>query len=236
MARLFVPTLGPTDWRRLLADPQKQWKVRKSAYESAVAWEAARRTARGLPPAIERLFDSSPAFAGASLLLGIPEHQVELAGGGHPSQTDLWALVSTPGGVASVAVEAKAGESFDRLVSEWLEDTKPSSGKRDRLSQLCGMLEIPEASAFSCRYQLMHRSVSAVLEARRFQLSTAVFLVHAFGNNEDSFKDYFSWAGALGCVAERGQLQPLGLRGGVALWIAWVDVEPADDPTVRAAL
>ena len=26
MKRIFVPTMGPSDWRRLLADPEKQWK------------------------------------------------------------------------------------------------------------------------------------------------------------------------------------------------------------------
>ncbi len=111
MRRLFVPTFGPSDWRRLLADPEKQWRSAKSAYESAVAWEAARSDARGLPPDVAGLLDTHEAFRGATLLLGIPEHQVPLDGGGHASQTDFWALLDAPIGVTSVAVEAKAGEN-----------------------------------------------------------------------------------------------------------------------------
>jgi hypothetical protein len=47
-----VPTLGPSDWRRLLADSDRHWKAGYSAYECAVAWEAARDTERGLPAEI----------------------------------------------------------------------------------------------------------------------------------------------------------------------------------------
>jgi hypothetical protein len=39
--------------------------------------------------------------------LGIPEHQVQFDGGGHASQTDLWALLRAPIGLVSMAVEAK---------------------------------------------------------------------------------------------------------------------------------
>lgn len=78
MQRLFVPTMGPSDWRRLLADPGKQWREAKSAYEAAVAWEAARKSPRGLPPDIASALDSHESFRGASLVIGIPEHQVNL--------------------------------------------------------------------------------------------------------------------------------------------------------------
>src|SRR5689334_19327954 len=122
MRRLFVPTFGPSDWRRLLADPGKQWRQTKSAYECAVAWEAARKDIRGLPPEVADLLDAYDQFRGASLLLGLPEHQVLLDGGAHLSQTDLWLLLDSPIGVTSVAVEAKAGESFDQTVSDWLKD------------------------------------------------------------------------------------------------------------------
>ena len=46
MNRLYVPTMGPSDWRRLLADPKRQWREKRSAYEAAVAWESARSSAR----------------------------------------------------------------------------------------------------------------------------------------------------------------------------------------------
>jgi len=107
MKRIFVPTMGPSDWRRLLADPERHWVKDRSALELAVSWEAARRSKRGLPAAVMNLLDSHSKSNGAALLIGIPEHQVALEGGRHASQTDLWALLSADAGLVSMAVEAK---------------------------------------------------------------------------------------------------------------------------------
>ena len=55
-ARLFTPTMGPSGWRSRLADPSRHWRKGQSAYELAVAWEAAggsRRRDAGMTP--ERL-------------------------------------------------------------------------------------------------------------------------------------------------------------------------------------
>src|SRR5580704_5583917 len=135
MQRLFTPTYGPSDWRRLLADPDRQWRATRSAYELAVAWEAARRTERGMPSDVCTLLDATEDLRGARLLVGFPEHQVSLHGGGHASQTDLWALVDTSVGVMSTAIEAKAGEDFDEPVPKWLANASPNSGKPKRLQQ-----------------------------------------------------------------------------------------------------
>ena len=236
MNRLFVPTMGPSDWRRLLADPTKQWKERKSAYEAAVAWESARKSARGLPADIAASLDAHPDFIGASLLLGIPEPQVALAGGGHASQTDFWALLSTPLGIVSTAVEAKAGEPFDVTVAEWLATAKKGSGKPVRLRQLCELWGVAEERVSDCRYQLMHRPAAAVLEAQRFGLKTALFIVHAFGDNSSSLDDYALWRAALGFDNSSNALQHTGSFGGVSLWMAWVASDPAGHATVRAAV
>jgi len=236
VSRLVVPTMGPSDWRRLLANPATQWRQTKSAFEAAVAWEGARGSVRGLPPAVAAVLDAESAFRESTLLLGIPEHQVELAGGGHASQTDFWALLATQQGVVSVAVEAKAGEPFDRPVAEWLADASDRSGKPARLKQLCDILEISHQDAQSLRYQLMHRPVSAILEAKRFQLSRALFLVHAFGDNDSSLEDYRVWAKQLGVDAAANRVHRVGTRSGVDFWIGWVGVPPADDATVRAAV
>lgn len=228
--------MGPSDWRRLLANPATQWRQTKSAFEAAVAWEAARSKVRGLPPAVANVLDTEPVFREASLLLGIPEHQVELVGGGHASQTDFWALLAAGTGVVSVAVEAKAGEPFDKLVREWLAESSDRSGKPKRLDQLCAILEIARDDALEVRYQLLHRPVAAILEAIRFQLPRALFLVHAFGDNAASFADYRRWAQFFGVRAEPDQVQYVGVRSGIEFWIGWVGVPPADDATVRAAV
>lgn len=202
-----------------------------------MAWESARRSPRGLPPAIAQVLDSSEAFRDASLLLGIPEHQVTLAGGGHSSQTDFWALLDAPSiGVSSMAIESKAGEPFDALVSEWLKDAKPTSGKPARLQQLCDILGMSEVDARTCRYQLLHRPVAAILEARRFRVSNALFLVHAFGDNSDSFAEFKHWARILGVDASDGVVVPAGERGGVTLWLGWCSAPVANDQEIRDAV
>ena len=236
MRRLFVPTFGPSDWRRLLADSEKQWRRTKSAYESAVAWEAARHRDRGIPPEVAAVLDSDTSFSGCRLLLGIPEHQVTLAGGGHASQTDFWALLDAPVGVTSMAVEAKAGESFDKLVADWLAGASRKSGKPDRLRQLCSKLGLAETQAQGCRYQLLHRPVSAILEAERFHLDAAVFLVHAFGDNARSWRDYATWLDLLGVSASPGRMMRVSIPGETSFWTGWVDATPAEPSTIAAAV
>jgi hypothetical protein len=41
MSRLFTSTRGLCSWRDRLASPDKQWKRKYSAFETAVSWEAA---------------------------------------------------------------------------------------------------------------------------------------------------------------------------------------------------
>jgi hypothetical protein len=45
MTKIYLPSFGPTDWQRLLADPVKHWRVGYSAMALANCWEAA----QGLP-------------------------------------------------------------------------------------------------------------------------------------------------------------------------------------------
>lgn len=227
MHRLFIPTKGPQDWRAGLADPDRHWRRGKSAYELAVAWEAARDSDRGLPRDVAELLDTRPEFAGARLLLGIPEHKVQLDGGGHPSQTDLWGLLATRQGTVSMAVEGKAGEPFGEQVSQWLAGAPPASGKPARLRQLCSLLGITEDQARTCRYQLLHRTAAAILEAQRFGVPHGLLLVHSFSPHPDGFSDFSHFAEQLEAEVADNQVAPAGRRGGVDLWLAWVSSSPA---------
>ena len=177
-----------------------------------------------------------PELAGARLLLGIPEHQVQLEGGGHASQTDLWALLETPVGVVSAAIEAKAGEPFDKSVTEWLEGASEKSGKPVRLQQLCEILRFEKEQAHRCRYQLLHRAVAAILEARRFGLKHAMFLVQSFAADAQSASDFRCFGDQLGVVVGENQIVLAGERSGVQLWVGWVQTKHSDEPTIKAAV
>ena len=236
MNRLFVPTSGPGDWRRLLADPARQWVKGRSALELAVAWEGARKTDRGLPSAIEQLMDSHPSFAGAVLLLGIPEHQVQFDGGGHASQNDLWALLRAPVRLVSLAVEGKAGEGFDRTVADWLANAKPASGKPARLQQLRQLLGLTEEIPGSIRYQLLHRTGSAIREAVRFGASTALLLVQSFASDPQSVRAFEAFCDLLGCSGRPPALIEGPQLKGVRLYLGWVVCAPSTPEQVASAI
>jgi hypothetical protein len=223
----MIPTSGPSDWRRLLADPGKQWVKGRSALELAVSWEAARRTARGIPSSVAAVLDSNPKLAGAELLLGIPEQQVPFEGGGHASQTDLWALLRAPVGLVSMAVEAKAGEGFDRTIASWLADAKPTSGKPARFRHLKSILGIGADCPETLRYQLFHRTASAIREAERFGATTAVLLIQSFSSDPESAGAYAEFCQVVGCSPQRTAVLEGPKLGTIQLYFAWVDCEPS---------
>jgi hypothetical protein len=220
MKRLFVPTMGVSDWRRLLAAPERHWVKGRSALELAVAWESARHSERGLPKPVADLLDSCTLFEGAALLFGIPEHQVILKGGGHASQTDLWALLRGPVGLISLAVEAKAGEAFDKTIAEWLADAKPKSGKPTRLRQLCGVLGLQTDPPGTLRYQLLHRAAAALLEAERFGAPHAIFLVQSFTRDSKGFTAFSDFGKIMGCECSGGAIVAGSTPGRVKLHLA----------------
>lgn len=238
MHRLFVPTWGPSDWRRLLANPSTQWVKGKSALELAVAWEAARRDKRGLPADVAALLDTHHLTREASLLMGLPELQVELPGGGHQSQTDLWALLRTPSQLISLAVEAKSGEAFDRPVQEWLKDAGPTSGKPARLAALREDLGLADAELAGIRYQLLHRAAAAVRMADRFRASVAVLLIQAFGgdNDRESRSDFQSFTRLMSCDAPAEGLMRVGRPTCLPLLVGWVESRPADQRILADAI
>jgi hypothetical protein len=185
---------------------------------------------------VAKLLDSYGPFNGATLLFGIPEHQVSLKGGGHASQTDLWALLRSPVGLISMAVEAKAGEAFDKTIDEWLADAKPTSGKPARLKQLREVLALQRELPGTLRYQLLHRAASAVLEAERFSAPDALLLVQSFTSDPDSLSAFSQFGSILGCDCSAGMVVGGPTLGGVRLHLAWLDCEPSGAADLAAAV
>ena len=119
--RILVPAASAEDWKRFLAQPDRQWRSGYSARTLADCWQSV-RLFRGFPASVQVAFDCSPdeELHGAELLLGIPGHKVWLPGDSRASQTDLFALARTRGGLAAIAVECKVAESLGERVSEWI--------------------------------------------------------------------------------------------------------------------
>ena len=234
MKRIFIPSLGATSWRNLLADPDKHWKRERSAMELAVSWEHAQRSDRGLPPEVAKAIDSQVALEGARLLVALPEHKVPLKGRGNPSQNDVWALLRAGDSHISMTVEGKAGELFDRTLEEWLADSR--EGKRDRLEYLCQMLQCSSTPAPELRYQLFHRTASALIEAQRFGASCAVMLVQSFRDDPVSWGDYSAFCSLLGATAIRGSLIEAHRSGPTKLFLGWVDSGLASDKEIAGVV
>lgn len=217
---IYTPIENPEDWKKFLAEPDKHWKKGYSAHTIAHAWQ----NADGFPKKIQQLFNSVNATSTIRPLMIIPEHKVPLPGGNRPSQNDVWVLARTDEDLFSIAVEGKMAETFGPTVEEWSKDA--SDGKKTRLKFLCQKLGISEPCNGAIRYQLMHRTISALIEARRFKAKKAIMLVHSFSNTNKWIGDYQFFASQLGVAGKAGELTYVGPRDGIELYIGWVNGDP----------
>jgi hypothetical protein len=221
MHRIFQPTHSPEDWREFLASPEKQWKSGYSAKELAYAWE----TADGWPPEVATLLGSDPGFSDLEILLAIPEYKVPLTGGGNPSQNDLFVLAANNAGPVTVMVEGKGAEAFGQPLGQWRQDA--SDGKRRRLAHLQDVLGLSGELPDSIRYQLLHRTASALIEASRFHARAAILLVHSFSPTHQWFNDFAAFLDLFGVNAKPGQLHLVSTDTLVPLYAGWATGRPA---------
>lgn len=181
----------------------------------------------------------------------LPEVKTPLPGGRRCTQTDLWVLATPPIAafahlgldedpdwteidpsigharvghreLVSIAVEGKVRESFGPVMSDWLKNA--SEGKKTRLQFLCHRLGLDlEMLPGEIRYQLLHRTVAALIEAERFCAKHAVMLVHSFDPGDSGFGDYQAFVKLLGGgEALVNQVVSVGERSGIQLHFAWV--------------
>ncbi|MER9941476.1 hypothetical protein NKJ70_05925 [Mesorhizobium sp. M0092] len=167
-----------------------------------------------MPDEIARMFGDP-----AELLLAFPEHKVALDGGNRDSQNDVFALIRFDGQTCAATIEGKVNEPFGPTVGEWFAD--PSSGKRNRMRQLCHFLGLEEAPLPHIRYQLMHGAASALIEARRFKTDEAAMIVHSFSPARMWFEDFANFARLLGAEAEPDHSSTVILASGQRLRLGW---------------
>ena len=218
--RIYVPTSGLDDWRRLLADPNKQWKPGYSARALAECWEAA----NGWPPEVAGVLRSStePALTDIEFLIAIPELKVNLPPRGRASQNDLFVLgKAADGRLVAITVEGKVDEPFGPTLGDWSATT--SAGKAERLLFLTRELGLLAALPPTIRYQLLHRTTSALLLARRFNASHAVLAVHSFSPTGAWYEDFRAFVQLFGVQdAGRDILYKLRDRESIRLYAGWV--------------
>ncbi len=240
MSRLHIATRCPSDWRTRLGDPEKHWRRKYSAMETAISWELAACTDSGLPEHISKLFHTGKV-TNPKLLLAIAEHKVPLDGKGGDAQCDVWALASSDAAIVSISVEAKANEPFgskNESLADWLKGGKSDNSgenRKKRWDHIKACLPPrPDGAYNHVPYQILQRAAAGVIEARRFKLNHAIFLVQAFNSPQKSFEMYGRFAQALGLPASRDELAFTSV-GNIQFGIGWADCPFASDAELAAA-
>jgi hypothetical protein len=205
----------PEDIIPFLAKQELHWKQRYSAYELAHSWVLA----DGIPTLVRSLLDTCPDYQNAQLVEGFFERDIDLRTAGRRSQTDLMAFIRVPTGYAVLAIEGKVDESFGPLISEWHDR---SHGREQRLTKLCSTLGLDAEGHGPLRYQLFHRTVSAIYEAQRYHCDMATMLVHSFSPTQSSFADFVAFTNAMGVpVSEPNTVSSEKICEGIRLRFAW---------------
>lgn len=219
MSKFFIPVNKPEDWKSLLADPDKQWKTGYSAKALAHCWQEA----NDFPRSVKRVLKNSgiDLFQDIKLLLAFPEYTVPLKPyRSRPSQSDIFILAKGNDQLISIVVEGKVNEPFGELVADWkLHDM---GGKKVRLKFLCEVLQLDVNKIDHIRYQLLHRTASAVIEAKKFNAQNALMLVHSFSQTNEWFDDYCQFLALFSAKGEINSLVFAKNIDGINLYFGWV--------------
>jgi len=220
LTKIYKPTRSADDWKDFLADPILHWKTGYSAKSMAYAWEEN----AGMPPRIKQAL--STAFDGdIEPLIVIPEYKVPLPGGRTQSQNDAFVFARIGEQTAVIMIEGKVEEPFGDPISKWFDPN--SKGKVERLAYLTQTLGLDESPPIHLRYQLFHRTASALIEAERFKADLAIMLVHSFSQTHKWFGDYAAFTDLMKCEgAHLENVVKSDLETVRPLCLGWVTGDP----------
>lgn len=232
---VFIRMSQLDQWRSLLADPDKQWVRKFSAFELAYAWTS--RTNFKFPEPVDQLFKRSEfdTFQTLEPIAIFPEHQVYLDTKQAPSQNDLFVLARNATDLMTIMVEGKVDEPFGPTIADWLKSA--SDGKLRRLQFLKEQLNIAAIDndrLGSIRYQLLHRTASALIEAKRHHARQAMMLVHSFSERASWLEDYQLFLALYGLQGDTNSIAgPVNING-IDLWYGWLSDRKVTDTYVSA--
>jgi hypothetical protein len=129
-----------------------------------------------LPPEVKQSFQTSGQsdLLDLKLMMAIPEWEVELPGGMRSSHTDVLVLASNKEALVVIGVEAKVDEPFGPTLGK--KRAEKSTGQSKRIDYLHTVLRLDVPLKDEIRYQLLHRTVSALRTAQDFHADAAVML------------------------------------------------------------
>ncbi len=218
METIFMPTKTAEDWKEFLAKPDLHWKTGFSAKALAYSWQEA----DGFPTPVQKVLNNS-GLKDAQLLFGFPEWKTPLPGGNAASQNDICAIAKCDNGLISIAVEGKVNEGFGQTVIEWKQNG--SEGKEERLHFLIQKPNLKNKSIDKMRYQLLHRTASALIEALKILAPNALLLVHFFSEQDESFADFAELVSLYGLRATKDALVGPVEIDDTSLYFTWITGE-----------
>ena len=113
------------------------------------------------------------------------------------------------------------------LLGSSLKTGTPPPGKQVRLERLAQTLGLDLADVGGIRYQLLHRTASAIYEATRYRCRHAMMLVHSFSPTHRWFEDFAAFSSLMDQpVSIPGSVSIAKICDGFSLRPAWV----ADSP------
>lgn len=221
--RFYIPSKSAYQWRSFLSDPIQHWRIGYSARTLAQCWNVY----KGFPPEVGRIFKTaaSEPLRTTQAILAIPEHKVAMPALGSASQNDIFVLAKAGDGkLVSMTVEGKVDEPFDDPINEWLKTGKKERSLANRQARLEGVLSTIGLSSVpdTIYYQLLHRTASAVIEARTFNASYAVMLVHSFSQTYNRWEPFAEFVALYGADPEPERLIELAAIDGIRLFTGWV--------------
>lgn len=219
MNKIYIPSDSPDRWKDLLAQPKKQWKKGYSARSLAYCWQEA----DGFPVNIVMTFQKSKIdlFKNVELLFAFPEYKVPLLGGKRESQNDIYVIAKSNNNLISIMIEGKVSEPFDKPVSSWISNPGGNSGKQVRLNFLLNKLNLNHTQVQQIRYQLLHRTVSAIIEAQRIGAKNALMLVHSFSQTNEWFDDFAQFVKLFDLTAIINSIVGPYQKDGINLYFGW---------------
>jgi len=125
------------------------------------------------------------------------------------------------GELLPIMVEGKVSETFGEKVERW-KGENPSEGKRKRLKHLLELLNLLEEDTLNIRYQLLHRTASAIKEAQEMNTANALILVHSFSPESKWFVDYAEFVRLFNLLPEKDAVIGPVVINRVNLYFAWV--------------
>jgi hypothetical protein len=219
----------PKDVQPFLGNPDLHWAPGYSAYELASSWIGA----GGIPHQVRQVLDACEDYRGARLIMASMEHATPIPGRGSPSQSDAMVHAYCAAGRVVISVEGKVREPFGELVSKWMAGDsnivlrgdaliRSLANRRARIDGLASILGLA-CDVSGLRYQLLHRTAAAVIEARQHGATHALMLVHSFCRDRSSFADFQRFAAAMQApVSAVNTISPARQLNDVSLRLGWV--------------